>query len=110
MKNRADSIEETARLLAFNEHKLYRTIVRRRICVRQISLPFSKSYQRVEVYRHAESAILLGGAFLTIILKKYCFFAFSIWKTPNFSFFRKIKRKNTFFVEQDNRNECREVC
>ena len=61
MKNRADSTEETARLLAFNEHKLYRTIVRRRICVRQISLPFSKSYQRVEVYRHAEG-IPLGDA------------------------------------------------
>ena len=35
-------------LLAFNEHKLYRTVVRRRICVRQIYLLFSKSTQRVD--------------------------------------------------------------
>ena len=60
--NCAVSVEETAQLLAFNEHKLYRTIVRRRICARQIYPPFSKSTQRVEVStprahrRHAEES------------------------------------------------------
>jgi len=48
-------IEETAPLLAFGEHKLYRTRVRRRICVRQIFLPFIEVYSAFfEISQNAE--------------------------------------------------------
>jgi len=43
IKNAAENIEFSAALLAFPQNKLYRTLVRRRICFAKISLPFSTS-------------------------------------------------------------------
>jgi len=87
--NRAASIEETALLLAFDEHKLYRTIVRRRICVRQIYLPFSMSTQRVEVSRHAEATAHLRLPAIFYILKTRSIFMISFLK--DFSIFNPSK-------------------